>query len=208
MKWWICLLLFSQQVYAQVDPKGSTPETGVAGNPFFLKDWSDGVIRFSSGMTSNKFKLKFNCAQNRLLLQFNGTVFGAESKVSEFVIFPKNKKDSFLFRKGYPEIGLANAETYYEVLVQGKATLLQLHRKNIIEERQVLDSKASRFYEAAEELFVFMNGTMHKIEDRQDAIATIFSDKSTEVTSWITDQKLKLRSPSDYVQVVKWYNSL
>ena len=99
---WILLFIASHS-FAQTSATGS-PSTGeyegIAGNPYFIKDWSDGVIRFSSGKESNKFKLKFNAAQNRLLLQFNGSTFASESKENEFVLYSRNKNDSFLFRKG------------------------------------------------------------------------------------------------------------
>jgi hypothetical protein len=107
MKWVCIFLIFSYHhglAQSSSDPAANTGEyIGISGSPYFLKDWSDGVIRFTSGKVTDKFRLRFNTAQNRLILQFNGSAFAAESKVNEFVIYTKNKKDSFLFRKGFQD---------------------------------------------------------------------------------------------------------
>src|SRR5688500_16843421 len=109
------LLLPSYGAFAQTFPQSNETVKakagdyiGVAGNQFFLKEWSDGVIRFTSSKVSDKFKLKFDAAQNRLLLQFNGSTFAAESKINEFVMYTRNKKDSFVFRKGFPTTDRGN----------------------------------------------------------------------------------------------------
>ena len=94
-----CLLLLSQCALGQTSKEDDL--NTITGNPYLLKEWSDGVVRFTSGRTVNQFKLKFDCLKNMLLLQFNGSAFAAESKVQEFVMYPKNK-DSLLFRRGFP----------------------------------------------------------------------------------------------------------
>src|SRR6185503_13571551 len=107
MKYGLVLLLIFHQAYSQtVDGFKTQPERPVneeiAGNPYLLNGWNDGVIKFSSGRVVKQFKIKFDCLNNQLLLQFEGNTFAAESKVTEFVIYPKGKKnDSMVFRKGY-----------------------------------------------------------------------------------------------------------
>jgi len=111
----------------------------VSGSAFLIRDWSEGVIRFSSGRVSTQFKLKFDCVKNQLNLQFNGSTFATESKVKEFVLYTKNGNtpDSMVFRKGFPAADKGNEETYFQVLVEGKAMLLCLHLKLIAEEQQI-----------------------------------------------------------------------
>lgn len=206
----LCLLLLgTYSTFAQTnqDNKSSSGEyKGVAGNQYFLKDWSDGVIRFSSGKVTDKFKLKFDVAQNRLLLQFNGSTFAAESKVNEFVMYTR-KKDSFVFRKGYPVTDRGNEETFYQVLEKGKATLLRLNAKDIVEEKEILESKVSRHYTDVEQFYIFRDGGMHKIE-KETPLPDILSDRKDDLKNYISEQQLKMRSGDDLVKVVKKYNNL
>jgi hypothetical protein len=205
------LLLFSLNLFAQTneDQKANSGEyVGVSGNQLFLKDWSDGVIRFSSGKVTDKFKLKFNIAQNRLLLQFNGSTFAAESRINEFLMYTKNKKDSFVFRKGFPDTDRGNAETFYQVLEKGKVTLLRLATKDIIEEKEILASKVSRHYRDVEEFYLFRDGVMNKINKETAPVQDILTDRREELKTFISEQQLKMRSPEDLVKVVKKYNEL
>jgi hypothetical protein len=211
MKILLFLLLFSLNLFAQTneDQKANSGEyVGVSGNQLFLKDWSDGVIRFSSGKVTDKFKLKFNIAQNRLLLQFNGSTFAAESRINEFLMYTKNKKDSFVFRKGFPDTDRGNAETFYQVLEKGKVTLLRLATKDIIEEKEILASKVSRHYRDVEEFYLFRDGVMNKINKETAPVQDILTDRREELKTFISEQQLKMRSPEDLAKVVKKYNEL
>ena len=211
MKMLWLFLLSGMNVFAQTleNIKGSPGEyEGIAGNPYLLKDWSDGIIRFSSGKVTDKFKLKFNAAQNRLLLQFNGSAFAAESKIDEFVIYTKNKKDSLVFKKGFPVSDRGNAETFYQVHESGPATLVQLYAKDIIQEKEILDSKTSRRYQDVEEYYLAKDGIMYKLNRENASIADILSDRRDELKSFISQQQLKMRSAEDYAKVVKKYNDL
>jgi len=179
---------------------------GVSGNPYFIKDWSDGMIRFSSGKVTNKFKLKFDAAQNRLLLQFNGSTFAAESKINEFIIYAKNKADSFVFRKGFPIADRGNAETFYQVLEQGQVTLLRLTSKEIVEETQILESKRSRHYRDVEQYYILRDRILYKIDKETAPLQEILSDRREELKNFISEHQLRMRSAGDLVKVVRKYN--
>jgi hypothetical protein len=203
------LLLICHHGLAQISSKAPSSEyAGVSGNPYFIKDWSDGVIRFSSGKVTDKFKLKFNTAHNRLLLEFSKSTFAAESNVSEFVMYTKNRKDSFVFRKGFPATERGNEETFYQVLENGKATLLRLITKDIVEEKEILASKVSRHYQDVELFYLLHKGAMHKIEKEITPLEGILADRQEELKNYISEQQLKMRTAEDFEKVVKKYNQL
>jgi hypothetical protein len=202
-----CLLLLCQGALGQTSKVDDF--NTIAGNPYLLKDWCDGVVRFSSGRTVNQFKLKFDCLKNMLLLQFNGNAFAAESKVHEFVMYPKNK-DSLLFRRGFPVTDKTSESTYFQVLVQDKASLLRLVARNIIEEKQLVsvNGQMNRRMEEAEYYYLLQNGAMTLLPADRTHLPEMFADKKELLAEFIAARQLKMRSPEDFVQVVKKYNEL
>lgn len=187
---------------------GSEKYESIAGSPYFMRDWADGVIRFSSGKVTDKFKLKFNVVQNRLMLQFKGSTFAAESKITEFVMYSRNKSDSFVFRKGFPDSDRGNRETYYRVLEEGRVTLIELTAKDILEEKEILSTKPSRHFRNVEQFYVFRDGTMNRIDKEKNPVENILSDKQPELKAYIAEQQLKMRSAEDLIKVVRKYNEL
>lgn len=207
--WFLLLLGYHGFTQAVDGTKANSDDyKGVSGNPYFMKDWSEGTILFSSGKVTDKFKLKFNAAQNKLLLQFRGSTFAAESKVDEFVMYTKNKKDSFIFRKGFPDADRGNAETFYQVLEKGQVTLLRLAAKDIVEEKEILVSKISRHYKDVDQFYILRDGVMHKIDKDTAPLQDILSDQRDILKNYISEQQLKMRSPDDLAKVVKKYNEL
>ena len=202
-----CLLLLSQVALGQTTKEDEL--NTITGNPYLFKDWCDGVVRFTSGRTVTQFKLKFDCLKNQLLLYFNGSAFAAESKVREFVMYPKNK-DSLLFRRGFPATDKTADNTYFHVLLQDKASLLRLIARNVIEEKQLVsvNGRINRRMEDVEYYYLLQNGTMTLLPANRNDLPSTFADKKELVAQFIATQQLKMHSPEDFVLVVKKYNEL
>ena len=183
----------------------------VSGSAFLIKDWSDGVIRFSSGRVSTQFKLKFDCIKNQLNLQFGGSTFATESKVKEFVIYTKNgnTRDSMVFRKGFPAADKgANEETYFQVLVEGKATLLCLHVKHIAEEQQIASKVIYRRITDQEVYYLLKDGKMTDLPNDKLLIVERFPEHAEPVRKYINEEQLKFRNAADYTKLIAYYNTL
>lgn len=201
-----CLLLLCQCALAQ---NKEDDQNTFTGNPYLLKEWCDGVVRFTSGRTVTQFKLKFDCLKNMLLLQFKGNAFATESKVQEFVMYPKNK-DSLLFRRGYPGTGKTTEQTFFNVLLQDKVSLLRLVTRNIVEEKQLVsvNGRMNRRLEEVEYYYLLQDGQLVQLPANRNALPSTFADKKEPVAQFIASQQLKMHSPDDFIQVVKKYNEL
>ena len=142
-------------------------------------------------------------------MQFDGSSFAAESKVREFVMYPKNK-DSLLFRRGFPVTDKTSDQTYFHILLQGKASLLRLVARNIIEERELVsvNGRVNRRMEEATYYYLYQNGAMILLPANKTDLPEKFADKKEPLAQFIVDKQLKMHSPDDFVQVVKKYNEL
>lgn len=182
------------------------------GNPYLIREWSDGAVTFTSGRVVKQFRLRFDCVNNQLLLQFQGSTFAAESKVKEFVLYtgPGKKKDSLVFRKGYPAIGKGSENTYYQVLMEEKVQLLRLISKNIVEEKELISAgKNVRGRLVDEEIFYLLkDGAMVHLPADKDILLKAFSDKADALSAFINEKKLRFKTQGDYLQLARKYNEL
>ena len=203
-----CLLIaFTHQIFSQSDQRkpSFTEDNNIYGSPYLLKDWSNGVIRFTSGRVINEFKLKFDCANNQLMLQFKGSAFGAESKVNEFVIFPKGKNtDSMEFKKGFPVSETGTAETFYQVLVPGRITLLKHYFKAIVEEKKLVTTTEFRRYEDRDIYYLLQDGIMSKASDENEIDISALPDTYKPLKQLVANEKIK--SGDDLIRLTRKLN--
>jgi hypothetical protein len=203
-----CLLLFfTPKIFSQEDQQSSelTDDSNIYGSPYLLKDWSNGVIRFTSGRVSNDFKLKFDCAKNLLMLQFKGSSFGAESKVSEFVIYPKGKnKDSMDFKKGFPVSETGTAETFYQILVTGKITLLKQYYKAVVEEKKLIKTNEFLRYEDRQIYYLLQDAIITKIDDENGLNLPALPESYAALKQLAATEKIK--SGNDLVRLIRKLN--
>jgi hypothetical protein len=208
-----CLLLSCISTSAQLtdEPKVNKDNqyAGVRGHPFLQDEWVVGTIRFSSGRVMDQFKLKFDIAQNLLLLQFSGSSFAAESKVNEFVMYPKGKKskDSLVFKKGFPKVDQNDGETFYHILSEGTIKLLRYPRKVISEEKKLVTA-VNRSFEYEEYFYLVKAGELIKINDPKSSIVDLLGDHVDELKKFIADNQLRMRTGEDLAKVVGKYNEL
>lgn len=210
----LCCLLIASFAIAQNDRPASKLSDGefdaVRGSPFLQEDWADGVVRFTSGRIVSQFKIKFDCARNRLMLQFGGSSFATESKISSFTVYTKsnNGKDSMVFRKGFPNTDVSTDETFFQVLLQGRTTLLRLVQKNIVEEKDLLGSNKRRYFEEDEHYYLLKDGTMIRLPEDKNDVAQSFPDKAAALQEFISKQQLRMKSAGDFIKLAGKYNEL
>ncbi|WP_127132243.1 hypothetical protein [Pseudoflavitalea rhizosphaerae] len=207
-----CLLLVSASCYSQTNQSGKpgSDYDGVAGSPYLLKDWVNGTVYYRNGRVVTQFKLRFDCPRNFLQMEFKGQTFSPQiSSITSFVLYPKNSKDSMIFRKGYPASGSYNAETFYQVLMPGKASLLYILSKTIVEDKDILPSSTKRFFEEEDEFFLFSNGAITKlIKNDREKLAAQFPAQKEALLQFMNDSAMKMKSAEDFMKFTTKYNEL
>jgi hypothetical protein len=207
-----CLLLLVQQGFtpAAAQDVKNTDIDNASGSPYLFKDWSDGVVIFKSGRAVKQFKLRFDCARNRLMLQFEGASFAAESQVKEFVLYTRSgkNKDSLVFRKGFPTIDKNNDDTFYQVLLTGKATLLRLFVKIVVEEKQLVNTNNNRRLEDDEFYYLLQNGTMIQLPKDKEDLVKLLPLQADQMKQFVAQQSLRMEKADDFVKIISKYNEL
>lgn len=207
-----CLLLLSAGVFAQTKEtrRPGSEYDGVAGTPYLLKDWVNGTVYYKNGRVVTQFKLRFDCPHNYLQMEFKGQSFAPQTtSITSFVLYPKNSKDSMVFRKGFPPIDTYNAETFYQVLLPGKSSLLYILSKTIVEEKDVLPSSTKRFFEDEDHFFLFANGVITElIKGEREKLAAQFPAQQAALLAFMNEQELRMKSADDFKKFATKYNEL
>lgn len=211
MKYMLWYLLFLvQQAWAQTpEPAISEDQiTNASGNPYLFKDWMEGVVLFKSGRVVKQFKLRFDCARNRLMLQYGGASFAAESQVKEFILYTPKNKDSMLFRKGFPAVDKNTEDTYYQVLVNGKAVLLRLFIKVLIEEKQLVNANNHSRLENEEYYYLLQDGAMTSLPKDKEELLKKLPAQPDQLKQFVAQQSFRMDKAEDYVRIITKYNEL
>lgn len=206
-----CLLLLAQQGLTQIATEPKDDQIASAsGIPYLFKDWMDGVVTFKSGRVVKQFKLRFDCARNRLMLQYEGASFAAESQVKEFVLYTSTRKnkDSMVFRKGFPAIDKNTEDTYYQVLLSGKATLLRLFTKVVVEEKQLVNTTNHARLEDEELYYLLQDGAMISLPKDKEGLVKKLPAQPDELKQFVAKQTLRMEKPEDFIKIITKYNEL
>ncbi|MGN6419782.1 MAG: hypothetical protein ACTHMC_19925 [Pseudobacter sp.] len=206
------LLLISTGSLAQTNEtaRPGNEYDGVAGSPYLYKDWVKGTVYYKNGRVVDQFKLRFDCARNFLQLEFKGQSFSPQlTTIVSFVMYPKDTKDSVIFRKGFPPNGLFNGDTFYEVMQTGKAPLLHLLNKMIVEKKDMLPSATTKYFEEDDLYFLVVNGNNILLEkgDREK-LAKQFPEQEAALLKYMNEEELKMRTAGDFRKFAAKYNEL
>jgi hypothetical protein len=101
---------------------------------FSKQEWTTGVVYFKSGRPFMEVPLLFDVHNDMLYYKQGEVIMEFVDTVSQVSMLIPYKKDSLLmiFRRNYPSIQANTPHTFYQILVEGKITLLKCMSKSIL----------------------------------------------------------------------------
>jgi hypothetical protein len=210
------LLLGNADVTAQVSIKGSTMQdfTGkpimntkvseVEGSVFYSEDYKNAQLSLLSGLELADVKVKLNLRHNKVYYLNNaGAEMEAVSKIKRIVF----TEDGTVFENGFPAVNEQDAQTYYRVIVSGKASLLLLTSFADVEYKAFNSAVITKQIDRVNEVYGVSPNAITKLT-KTDEVMLLLTDKSREVYNFISKNNLKCRKQPDYEKVLSYYNSI
>ncbi len=174
---------------------------------YYSKDYLPAKLYSFNGIINAKNAYKLDLESG--ILYFLDKVSGVEMEVRnplKSIEFALPEAKIALFEKGFPAIETFNENTFFQVLINGKAKLLMATKFEEVTKSKY-GGAPEKILEKELCYFGFANGQIQRIT-KPEHILSICSDKSKEVQDFMQKEKLKVKKPSDLEKIIQYYNGL
>ncbi len=180
----------------------------IVGSPY-LSDWQEGTIILKTGQQHANIPIRYNIYDDHVeYRQKNEAFFFKKGTIREFS-FKKKEGDSEktqIFRCGFENIGKNTANTYYEVLYDGKYKLLCDHVVSIAETKAYSSASVEKKFQTETFLYIATpTGLPVRIKKNKKSLLEAINNPKLE--NWLTTQKNKCRNEAEIAEALKFLES-
>jgi hypothetical protein len=186
--------------------------SGVNGSPYLLPYYVKGTVVFVNGKVFRDGLLQFNLVSNQLQFLNNGRPLSFAQPVRYFTLVDTtgDTTKTAWFNSGYPQFGMHNQTTFYQVLAIGtRIQLLKYISKHTTEQYQY-STLPKLFFKQTEDLILYdqQSQDMFYITNSAGSVEKALekiNPKSEQVMMGIKKKKL---SEDEIIAIVNKVNSL
>ena len=135
----------------------------------------------------------------------------SEDRISEFN-YADTVGNSITLHKlvnGFTPTAFVGKYDYFEVLADGKISLLQLRKVSLVESKNDLTGERNSYFDPYKELYISKDGNLIRLGKKQkETIVGAMDDKKSPISTYLQDKKLSLKSEGEILQLIQYYNSL
>lgn len=178
----------------------------IKGNPYLREDFSDGTIWMSDGSAVNNCPLRYNMFSDLIEYMLDGVVYEVtpKSKVKR----AKFDGHTFVFlnfsEKRKP------GEQYFEILAEGKLTLLKKYSLKFITPAPASpysDEQIAHFGLPQTSFYISDNQGDIVLVKNERTLLKILENQKSAMTLYISDNRLSVLAESDLLKIIDHYNS-
>lgn len=193
MKKAIGCIFFSIMVF------GASAQNQSGTSPYLYDEWSTGTITTTGGEILDAVDLRFDSAKDEVEYRKDGAVTKLGNAVDEFTLLTGS--DSYIFKKGYPGVGLLNANNFYSVLYDGNVKVLKRYNNATV-------TSGKKPGGLSEQLYILKNNKMipFKTNDRK-GVMQVVADKKNHMEYAAKEQQLDFSQEADIVKLIEEYDA-
>ncbi len=180
----------------------------IAGTPFFIENWCNTNLQLTNGDVFNVPKAKLDVMNNTLhYIDSRGAEMFVEAKELKRVEFTV---DSVLysFRVHAMVKGGKEVAAFYEVLAEGKITLLKQVKKQLEENKNSFTQEVKKEIVTKETGYVFFNETLTPVKFKESFWQAMMEDKWAAIQAFTGQNDLDFKSLGDVQKIVSYYNTV
>jgi len=186
---------------------------GIDGHPYMYDYWFPGWAKLSDGKQYNNLIMLYDEVTG--LPNFKNSpkdsVMTFSPRATEFgfvALSADGTQHAVSFKSGFAKADGLNENTYYQVLAAGKMTLLKRTAKTIAKHTTYGTNQVTTSLETNEVYYLATDNKPAKIKNNNKSVLTAMSDKETQIKTFIESKSLNVKNDSDFIEVVKYYNTL
>lgn len=184
----------------------------VSGTPYFNAAYKYGDITLKQGRKFTQVKMKINLVtQETVFVSANGIEGYMEAgMVKEISYADTTAGGIFLYRfqTGFPSVDRQNDKHFYQVLAEGRCSLVRSIVKKVIERRNELSGEVVKEFESTENVYLYINGEMKRFKRDKEAVLSLLADKQAELNQYVTEHKTNFKNLDQVALLLNYYNSL
>lgn len=183
----------------------------IKGSPFYNADWQTGTLTLMTNKVYKDMSMKYDEVADKVYIKAaNDGLILLNDKVKEFALdfSGPNGNEVKVFRLGYSNIPDASPDSYFEVLIDGKAQLLKKITKIIQENREYNSASSTKTFIDVVKYYIFIQGNGILIKRDKKSILKALSDKQPALETYIKENNLNLKAELDIKKLLVYYNSL
>jgi hypothetical protein len=184
----------------------------VAGSAYYVSIYKFSSIEMRDGKKYMDIKAKLNLVEHEVefisassregfigkglvsLISFNDTV--------------RQEVKKYTFQSGFPAIDNQTTIHFYQVLSNGKVTLLKSINKSMEERNNELSGERSKEFVSRENWYVYQNGVMKRVKKDQAFFTSLFADKAEAYAKYVNDNKVSFKNEDQIAKMVNFLNAL
>ena len=172
--------------------------TDVDGNPYFPKEWVEGTVSLKAGKVIPYNALRLNTISGNLEFKFTDKAYDVINPMNEFTL------ETLKFRKGFEPIEKQNAETFYQVLYDGKQKLLCYRLGSIYLDSPYNSATKTKKFQLSETYYLQKaDGKLHELKKNLKFFLLQIGDNSRQLEEYCKKENIKLRSWNDAVRILE-----
>ena len=185
---------------------------GIDGHPFFIENFKSSTIKLASGEIFNNVKARLDLYKQMIQIRLNGDTVKTvlQGNVTEITFYDtvQSISCSYKFQIGYPEIDNLNKNNFYQVLSDGKATMLKSSDKKINKLKNEMTGELSSQFDVYEGYYLYVKYEMKRIKKDKEYVLSLLPDKRKELETYIANQKINFKSMDAIKKLIDYYNIL
>ena len=177
---------------------------GINGSVYDQTEYQLAKITLKDGRVYNDVKTRINQLEQEVNFIASNGQEGYLGKGMALEVAYQEK----VFQSGFPPIDNQNRISFYQILLNGKASLLKSVYKAIQERNNDMSGERYKEFATYENMYLLKDGTMTRIKKDKSSLLVLFQDKKEAIAKYMDDQKLNLKNEAHLKALVQYYNTL
>ena len=184
---------------------------GVEGYPYVFADFKYGNIHLRNGKITSSIPLQLDLVSHQVHFVSATKEIGIMNGdfIKQISISDTNQQviREYIFKTGYPAIDKHRENEFYQVLSEGKITLIKSMNKKIETNKNEFSGEILKEFALQEEYYFLVDGVIKRLKKDKDFLLNIMSDKRIKINEYMSINKGSLKNEDYLMNLFIYYNS-